>query len=113
MTSWTRQQRTVSPTADHPSQTESLIVKLGNDGVCAIGTLDEFTVELLIAAADNLFARGCRDVTLDLSDTSAVDSAAVRALFTAQADVPPDHRLHLRVPGRLRPRLAVCESDGT
>lgn len=49
-------------------------------------------------SADYLFARGRRSVTLDLSQTSTIDPAAVQELLAAQAGALPGHTLHVTPP---------------
>jgi anti-anti-sigma regulatory factor len=103
--------RPASPTVDSHLVAAGVVVNIVDDRVRAAGVLDSETVAVVLTAADRLFTRGCRNVTLDLTHTRTVDSDAVRELFTAQQDTAPGRRLRLVAPPRLRPRLAVCRLE--
>jgi anti-anti-sigma regulatory factor len=68
----------------------------------ATGVLDGLTVELLLAAAEFLFYRGNREVTVDLEATTSLDAIAAGALSRALDGQATGSHLHLLVPARLR-----------
>ena len=66
------------------------------------------SVDLLLGAVDYLTAT-TRAITLDLTGVTAVDAAAVRALFTARYNaLTAGAVLDLVIPAHLQRRLAVC-----
>jgi anti-sigma B factor antagonist len=65
-----------------------LVVDVRHDGAAAIvsmaGELDVSTAPELVDICRSVYAQGTRDVVLDLTDTSFLDSSGLRALIGAQ-----------------------------
>jgi anti-sigma B factor antagonist len=65
-----------------------LVVDVRHDGGAAIvsmaGELDVSTAPELVDICRSVYAQGTRDVVLDLTDTSFLDSSGLRALIGAQ-----------------------------
>jgi anti-anti-sigma regulatory factor len=89
-----------------------LSISVDHQTVRVTGVLDAMTIDLVLGTTSTLLSRGEREVTIDLNDTTSIDSTAVRELFTAQIDALPRAVLRLIAPARLRPRLAICVLDG-
>jgi hypothetical protein len=94
--------------ASNPDVADVVSVRIDGETIHAYGAVAEHGVDLLLGAVDYL-TRNHAEVTLDLTHVSALDSQAVRDLYTARYDaLAAGSVLQLLVPAHLQRRLAAC-----
>jgi anti-sigma B factor antagonist len=100
---------------DESAPAPDLVVDVRHDGTAAIvsmaGELDVSTAPELVDICQTVYAQGTRDVVLDLTDTSFLDSSGLRALIGAQ-QLFGDHGGHVRLSHPSEPVMRLLEITG-